>query len=233
MTTIPLSNLAYVLLPVAVVIAVLYHWRLQPGHAVYAFARMLVQLLLIGYLLNYLFAYESAWSTLAVLAVMVFFSSWIGLGTVKQDRRALLPLALLAIATGGGFTLGVIVGGVLELDPWYRARFIIPLAGMIFASCMNSISLAAERFRSERGNGAAYASARNHAFSTALIPTVNGLLAVGLVSLPGMMTGQILSGVSPFIAARYQMMVMAMMLSAAGLSSAFFLTLLKNKALDQ
>ena len=58
---------------------------------------------------------------------------------------------------------------------------------------------------------------------TAMIPVINALFAVGLVSLPGMMTGQILSGVSPLIAARYQIMVMLMIFSAAGLSTALFL----------
>lgn len=129
---------------------------------------------------------------------------------------------------GGGLTLWVIIQAVLELHPWYQPRYVIPLAGMIFSSSMNSISLAADRFQAEKLNQSSYAEARNRAVTTAMIPTINGLLAVGLVSLPGMMTGQILSGVSPFVAARYQIMVMAMIFSAAGLSAALFLTLLKS-----
>nr|WP_305907056.1 ABC transporter permease [Methylomarinum sp. Ch1-1]MDP4519774.1 ABC transporter permease [Methylomarinum sp. Ch1-1] len=131
-------------------------------------------------------------------------------------------------ADGGGLTLWMVVQPVLELHPWHQPRFVIPLAGMIFASAMNSISLAADRFQADKLNGAAYAEARNRALHTAMIPTINGLLAVGLVSLPGMMTGQILSGVSPFIAARYQIMVMTMIFAASGLSAACFLSLLKT-----
>ena len=86
----------------------------------------------------------------------------------------------------------------------------IPLAGMAFANAMNSVSLASERLQAEIDNGNSGIKARNTAFQASLIPTINSLFAVGLVSLPGMMTGQILSGVSPLIAVRYQIMVMCM-----------------------
>ena len=100
---------------------------------------------------------------------------------------------------------------------------------MVFASCMNSVSLSGERFYSELNNNVSYEQARNIAFQTSMIPNVNALLAVGIVSLPGMITGQILSGISPFIAARYQIMVMCMIFASAGISSAYFLYLNKPK----
>ena len=68
---------------------------------------------------------------------------------------------------------------------------------------------------------------RIEALKASLIPITNSLFAVGLVSLPGMMTGQILSGVSPFIAARYQIMVMCMIFASAGISAASFLALVR------
>jgi putative ABC transport system permease protein len=74
-----------------------------------------------------------------------------------------------------------------------------------------------------------YQQARNIAFQTSMIPNINALVAVGIVSLPGMMTGQILSGVSPFVAARYQIMVMCMVFASAGIASAIFLILVKDK----
>ena len=92
---------------------------------------------------------------------------------------------------------------------------------------MNSISLAAERLDAEINRNESYQTARNIAFNASLIPIINSLFAVGLVSLPGMMTGQILSGVSPFIAARYQIMVMCMIFGSAGLSTACFLIFTK------
>jgi putative ABC transport system permease protein len=91
---------------------------------------------------------------------------------------------------------------------------------------MNCVSLSAERLFAEMDRGEAYKKARNIAFQASLIPIINSLFAVGLVSIPGMMTGQILSGVEPYIAARYQIMVMCMIFGSAGISSALFLMLL-------
>ncbi len=112
---------------------------------------------------------------------------------------------------------------MLELDKWYFPKYSIPIAGMIFANSMTSVSLAAERLASEISRGVDYVNARRVALQTALIPVINSLFAVGLVSLPGMMTGQILSGVSPLIAARYQIMAMAMIFASSGISTIMFL----------
>ena len=188
---------------------------------------MLVQLLLIGYFLSYIFASDSAWIVILILAIMVFASSWIALGTVNKKRRELYKYSFLSIIIGGGITLLLVTQGVLNLQPWYLAKYMIPLAGMIFANSMNSVSLAAERFHVETSRGSSYLDARNTALQTSLIPIINSLFAVGLVSIPGMMTGQILSGVSPLIAVRYQIMVMCMIFGSSVISSACFLTLLK------
>jgi len=225
--TIPLVNLALVFIPVFIVIGILYRWSMEYGNALYATSRMLVQLLLIGYFLTYIFESESSWLVLAVLAVMVLAASWIALGTIKERQRPLYSKALCAIALSGGIILIVVTQGVLSLQPWYRPSYFIPLAGMIFANSMNSVSLAAERLEGEIDRGVKYSEARNIAFRASLIPITNSLFAVGLVALPGMMTGQILSGISPLIAARYQIMVMCMIFGSAGMSSALFLILVR------
>jgi putative ABC transport system permease protein len=98
---------------------------------------------------------------------------------------------------------------------------------MIFAQSMTAISLAGERYFSELDRDQPYTTARGIALKAALIPITNSLFAVGLVSLPGMMTGQILAGVDPLIAARYQIMVMAMLFGSAGISAACYLTWVK------
>jgi putative ABC transport system permease protein len=190
---------------------------------------MLVQLLSVGFFLSYIFQASSAWLVLILLIVMVLFSSWIALNNIDAPKYQLFQKAVLAIAASGAFTLLIITQGVLQLSPWYHAQTLIPLAGMVFASSMNSVSLCGERFYAELANKVGYQQARNTAFQTSMIPNVNALLAVGIVSLPGMMTGQILSGVSPFIAARYQIMVMCMIFASAGISSAYFLYLAQPK----
>ena len=126
-------------------------------------------------------------------------------------------------------TLLLITQGVLRLDPWYLPQFMIPLAGMIFSSSMNTVSLAAERLEAERKRHD-FPTARGIAFNAALIPNINSMFAVGLVSLPGMMTGQILSGVSPVIAAKYQIVVMCMIFGSSGVASAIYLVLADRPA---
>lgn len=227
--TIPLGNLALLLLPVSAVIIVMHRWQLGSGKSLYALARMLVQLLLIGYVLTTIFEADSPLIVAAVLLVMVSASAWIALNTLSIPRMPLYGFSLLAILAGGGITLALVTQAVLHIEPWYDPRIMIPLAGMVFANAMNSLSLSAERLEVELERGADYESARAAAMRTAMIPVINSLFAVGLVSLPGMMTGQILSGVDPLIAARYQIMVMGMIFASAGLSTALFLALIKER----
>ena len=228
-TAIPFSSLLLVFIPVAVVIGLLHSWSLDWKNIIYAVIRMVVQLLLIGYFLVYIFESNDATITVSVLSVMVFTASWISLRTIKQKRRKLFQYALTAILIGGGLTLFLVTQFVLKLNPWFMPRYMIPLAGMIFASSMNGVSLAAERLQAEMDRNVEYIQARSIALRAALIPITNSLFAVGLVSLPGMMTGQILSGVSPLIAVRYQIMVMCMIFSAVGLSTVYFLIIIKSQ----
>ncbi|SET50632.1 putative ABC transport system permease protein [Nitrosomonas marina] len=229
---IPLLNLALVSIPVLLVIGILWRWSLSPGHAAYALGRMLVQLLLIGYCLMYIFEAENSLVVIAVLAVMVTVASWIALGTIKTRRTVLYKQALISILIGGGLVLVVVTQGVLQLQPWYLPQYMIPLAGMVFANSMNAVSLAAERMNAELERQMSFDQARNIAMRAALIPTINAMLAVGLVSLPGMMTGQILSGISPLIAARYQIMVMCMIFAGGGLSTAMFLEMSRKRFME-
>lgn len=223
MRTISLGRLALAFVPVLAVIFVLWRWRLDYMGALYGLGRMLVQLLLVGYVLVFLFARESAPVVLAVLLVMIVASTWIALRDSPVPASKLFGRALMAVAIGGGLPLAVSLFAVLDLQPWYAPMRAIPLAGMSFAAAMTSVSLANERLGAELARGAEFGAARKVALHAALIPITNSLFAVGLVSLPGMMTGQILSGVDPFIAARYQIMVMCMIFAASGLSAALLL----------
>jgi len=223
---ITLTDIAVAFIPVLVTLVIIFYWSNGIGNAIVAILRMLLQLLLIGYALEFIFGANNQWIIIAVLCFMLTAASWISLGALPVKRSSLLGYSFIAIATGGLFNLILISQGVLHASPWYQPSIMIPLAGMIFSNSMNSVSLAGERLYSELGHGRDYPHARNTAFQAALIPITNSLLAVGLVSLPGMMTGQILAGTSPLIAARYQIMVMCMIFSSAGISTALFLWLL-------
>jgi putative ABC transport system permease protein len=122
----------------------------------------------------------------------------------------------------------LIINFILDLEDFYEPRYVIPIAGMIISNSMNVLSLAIERFEKELKT-LSFEEARNNSFKSALIPQINSLLAVGLVSHPGMMTGQILSGIDPLVAVRYQIMIMATILSSAGLSLVIYF-ILNNKS---
>lgn len=231
MYSITLVDIAVAFIPVAITLVIIAFWSSNLSRAVTAIARMLIQLLLIGYLLDYIFNANNHLIILAVLSFMLIAASWIALGSLPVKRSTLIVYSLIAIAGGGILNLMLITQGVLHADPWYQPALMIPLAGMIFSNGMNSVSLAGERLYSELEYHDDYARARNNAFQAAMIPITNSLLAVGLVSLPGMMTGQILAGTSPLIAARYQIIVMCMIFSSAGISSALFLWLIHRNDL--
>jgi len=226
-------NLSLAFIPVIAVIVIHYLWSQGYKNSIYAISRMLVQLLMIGYFLSYIFESKNGLIVITVVAVMIIVASWISLRTIRNKQLLLYPKAFISLLIGGGMTLILVTQFVLDLKPWYLPSYFVPLAGMIFANAMNSVSLAADRLEAEIDRCVNYEQARNVAFRASLIPIINSLFAVGLVSIPGMMTGQILSGVSPLIAARYQIMVMCMVFSAAGISSACYLTLVKSEVTQQ
>jgi len=222
-------NLFWVFGLMALVVFIYLRWSMKAGTLVYGAFRMLLQLVLVGYLLGYLFKSNDPLIILMCLSAMLAFSCFIALRPLKKKTRKLYLKAFVAISTGGIPSLILVTQGVLGLMPWFSPRYLIPLAGMIFANAMNAVSLAAERFEAEMEKGGSYFEGRSIALHAALIPLTNSLFAVGLVSIPGMMTGQILAGTSPLIAARYQIMVMCMVFGSAGLSSATYLALLKKE----
>ena len=226
---IPFIRLLIIFIPSGILSFLIYSWSLEWKNSLYALGRMLGQLIIMGYFLSYIFNSNSSLIVLCILISMVVIGSWIALRILNEKRINLLKYAIISIALGGGINLFIVTQLLLQLDPWYKPRFMIPLAGMIFSSAMNGVSLAAERLQAEIDKGIKYDNAKRVAFKASLIPIINSLFAVGLVSLPGMMTGQILSGTSPLTAARYQIMVMCMIFNSVGLASYLFLVLLNPK----
>ena len=248
--TISPGSLLLAFIPAAAVVAIMHAWAQRSGQAVLALGRMLAQLIAVGYVLVFVFEAESAVVILSVLALMALAAGWLALNTVEGGRRALFPAALAAVVAGGAPVILLVTQGILQLEPWFRPNYLVqdplghqqilqlepwfrpnylvPLAGMVFAQSMTGISLASERLRAETAGGVRFEPARNAAFRAAMIPVINSLLSVGIIFLPGMMTGQILAGVSPLLAVRYQVMVMCMIFGATGLSTALFLLIVER-----
>ena len=203
--------------------------------------RMVVQLLLVGYALHLIFAFESALPVLAVLLLMGGVAVHTVVGRVKLRMPHLYRIVSTALLVGCGGSTLFFCHLVIGLDPWYDPRYLIPLSGMIFGNSMTGASLAAERLaeeiRARRDEietalclGAtarqACGDALKNAFNAALIPTVNAMAAMGIVFLPGMMTGQILSGTEPMIAVKYQIAIMCVITGSVAVTS--FLILLQG-----
>ena len=214
-------------IPVAVLILIMRFWGLNITSSLYANSRMLIQLLLIGYVLTYIFETDQPMIIALVVFFMIFMSSWIAMRPLKEKGIYSFIVIFISLALSGLAVLFLISQYIVELPRWFEPSFIVPIAGMIFANSMNIVSLAGERFFVEKDRGKNYENSRRIALETALIPLINALFAVGLVSLPGMMTGQILSGIEPLMAARYQIMVMCMMFSTAGLSAVTYMSFKK------
>ena len=225
---IPIANLLLGFLPVMLLIVVMRVWGLNALQPIYANFRMLIQLLLIGYVLTYIFETDQPVVILLVILFMILMSSWIALRPLQERGIKAFMVVTASLGLSGLAVLFLISQFIVELPRWFEPNFIIPIAGMIFANSMNTVSLAGERFSTEQERGKNYREARRIALETAMIPQINALLAVGLVSLPGMMTGQILSGIEPLTAARYQIMVMCMIFSTAGLSAVTYMSLKKS-----
>ncbi len=233
MQTLSFYSLLWLLLPVGIVYTVYRSWTEDNTTIPHAAARMLLQLIAIGYVLTYIFESGRWYYVTAALSVMLIAASVIALRPIVQKDTSLYLSSLLSIAVGSILTLGIVVFAVLDLPRWYEPRYVIPLAGMILSASMNALSLAGERYATEYSRSGDHRSSRSIAYRASLIPMLNTFFAVGLVSIPGMMTGQILSGTDPIVAVKYQAMVMLMILSSSGLASAVFLTLIGDRTVRE
>jgi putative ABC transport system permease protein len=156
----------------------------------------------------------------------------------------LLASTAFSLAVGCGLTTFAVTVFVVRVEPWWTPQYFLPLAGMIVGNAMNAAALTAERLRAELSGrrdeieirlalGASPRQASQDALGAAiragLIPMINAMMTVGLVSLPGMMTGQILAGADPGMASRYQIVVMFMLSAATAISAVLLGALLYRR----
>jgi putative ABC transport system permease protein len=233
---VPLPRLALVALLVVVAVAVSWRARLDLERSIlWASVRGAVQLFAVGYALRLLFAHEHVLSLALALLSMLLVAAWTASRRVEHApaRTALFLPALAAIGAGGLVALVPVFAFVIVPTPWYSGRFVIPIAGMMLSNAMNVVALTFERvFAGARSEApvieqllalgaspeqALHAQVRS-ALRAAMTPTLNGLLTVGLVALPGMMTGQIVSGIDPGSAVRYQLVVLFQLAAVAAVS---------------
>jgi len=199
-----------------------------------AVVRMTLQLLFVGYYLEYLFKYDNLWINLGWILIMVIVADFATINRSELKRKKYLVVSLFAATFLGIVIIDLFfLQFVIQLPDILAAQYAIPITGMVLGNCLRSnvigisefyysIDKHQERYRFFLANGANQQEALFPFFRMALKksanPTLASMATIGLVSLPGMMTGQILSGSSPFIAIKYQIMIMLAIFSGTVLS---------------
>ena len=203
-------------------------------------ARTVVQLYGVGFVLAAVFAAARWYWVVLILAVMIAVATQAAVSRLGKPLPGAGWIAATALTASTAATLAYVIAVVVQVRPWWEPQYIIPIAGMILGNSMTSAALAGDRLQGDLRARADEVEARlalgfsgqdavqpmvRAALRTAMIPSVNAMMTVGLVQLPGMMTGQILAGTSPLLAIRYQIVVMFMLTAATGLGSLVFVRL--------
>jgi len=190
-----------------------------------ATGRTILQLLVLGYVFDFIFAINNAWAVLGILAIMLTVTAIVARNRISQKIPLVLPLVWGAIFVSSALTLFYTYLLILQPDRWFEARYLIPLAGIILGNAMNAAAIAGERLVSTINNcsgeiethlslGAtpqqAVTQYRREAIRAALLPTVNQMMLIGMATLPAITAGQLLGGVNPLDAVSYEILIVFM-----------------------
>ncbi len=230
-----LVDLAFALAMITLAIG-LSRWQTLAleGQLFMAAVRSLLQLTVVGYVLAFIFALDNPWAVIAILAVMLTIAAIVTRNRIGKKIPRLLWVVWASLLTSTTLVMGYTIILIVEPPRWYEPQYLIPLAGMVLGSTINSASLAGERLVSAINSnrleiethlclGAtpqqAIVKYRQEAIRTGLIPLLNQMMVVGLVSLPGMFTGQVLAGADPLNAVSYQLLILFMLALANTLTT--------------
>ena len=238
---------------VLVVLLGVLGWQMKlgiTGQLYIAALRTTVQLLLIGLVLKALFESTQIWFILLISLLMISVAGW---EILSRQRRKLKGWWGFGISSGSLFVSSFLITllclmTVIQADPWYHPQYAIPLLGMLLGNTMTGIALGMDRLvqtawqqrpvieqRLMLGQTAdqAIADIRSDAMRAGMIPIINSMAAAGLVSLPGMMTGQILAGAAPVEAVKYQILIMFMISAGTGFGVISVLWLISKRVFDE
>lgn len=206
--------------------------------------RTFVQLFLLGYILLFIFRLDNAAWVLAIFSLMIFFAAWEIRSRVKEKQVAFFWPLLVSMAISHILVSYMVTAVVVGVTPWWKPQYFIPLGGMVIGNSMNAIAIALERLLGELRKrrleveamlclGADYKEASKDILGTAMragmIPSINSMMVVGIVFIPGMMTGQILAGADPLQAVRYQIVVMVMLVGSTAIGSFLVVYLVRKR----
>jgi len=196
--------------------------------------RMTLQLVLAGYILGFIFDNPSPLLTIGFLLVMEGFAIYVILRRFKGKlSRGFKKVIAFSIVASTLLCTSFFILVVVRVTPWYSPQYFIPISGMIIGNSLTAVTLGVNSLLSQLNDnrdkvietlvlgGSPKVATRqiiNNSFDVAIMPTINNMLSMGIVVLPGMMTGQILSGTSPTVAITYQITIMLAILGASALS---------------
>ena len=204
-----------------------------------AAVRTVVQLGLLGLVLERVFAVRTPLLVVVMVAAMIGFAGREAVARSSRRYRGIWFDAWLTMTVSCLLVGGAVTRLVVGVTPWWEPQYVIPLLGMILGNSLNGISLALERLlehldtrRAEVELLLAFGATRAEALReplrmalrTGLIPITNAMTAAGIVALPGMMTGQILAGTPPMQAVAYQVVVMFMLAAANAIGAVVIAT---------
>ena len=200
----------------------------------WAAVRTVVQLLAIGYVLAWVFAYARWYVVLPLMIAMTLIAGFAGAGRGSRTYAGQRVDSILSIWASAWLVAAVGLFAVIRIRPWYEPQYAIPILGMILGNTLTGVSLGIERMTEELTARrdrvdmalalgatrweAAQGPARQ-AVRAGMVPTLNQMAVVGVVSLPGMMTGQVLAGQSPLQAVRYQIVIMFLIAASSALGT--------------
>jgi putative ABC transport system permease protein len=238
---IPVLNLilAYIFVLITILIARFFKLSIEK-EIIIATIRMTVQLYIVGYILKYIFDTKSIILAVLMLCIMETFAVYNALSRAKVKMQITLKfITAIALVGGSLITLFVFLTVIIGIRT-FDARYIITISGMVIGNSMTAVSISArslcngmvrDRAKVEAALmlGATPRQACMHiireAFTLSAMPNINSMMGMGIVSLPGMMTGQILAGMSPLIATRYQIAILLGICGSVTLCCAVFLVL--------
>jgi putative ABC transport system permease protein len=190
-----------------------------------ATGRTILQLLVLGYVLDFIFALNNVWGVLAILAIILAMTAIVARNRISPKIPQVLPLVGGAIFLSTAVTVIYTIFLIIQPDRWYEPRYIIPLAGIVLGNAMNAAAIAGERLVSTMNTqqveiethlslGAtpqqAVSQYRKEAIRAAFIPTLNQMMLMGMVAIPGITTGQLIAGIRPIDAVSYEILIIFM-----------------------
>ncbi|AGH81158.1 hypothetical protein PCNPT3_06080 [Psychromonas sp. CNPT3] len=202
--------------------------------------RMSAQLFLVGSYLKFLFVLNNAYINIAWLLMMLLVGCSAIVSNTKYTRKKIFWPVLISLCVALFPILSLLLIGILKVEPFYNAQYLIPLAGMLLGNCLsgnivalqhlfNSFKDKKDQYESALALGANSVQASfafvQDALRQSLAPILASMATTGLVTLPGMMTGQILSGSDPMLAIKYQLLIMLAIFVMLSLSVALCLSL--------